>query len=186
MPKTPNVALRYPTLGDAPNVPLDLQRLAEDADAAIADVRADLTAPKLDARQSVQVLAAITPVAATAWGTTYGAALDVTLARPQLVRIDASGWVTATGADCRSRIQWTGAATGNTFDYLNGWGGVMYLALPAGATSAYHSVSLGFDILLPAGTTTFRWEAYKGSTAASPSVNYAQISAQPVALATAF
>ena len=36
MPTTPNHALRYPVLGDAPNVPLDLQRLAEDTDTALA------------------------------------------------------------------------------------------------------------------------------------------------------
>ena len=32
MPSTTNHALRYPILGDAPNVPLDLQRLADDVE----------------------------------------------------------------------------------------------------------------------------------------------------------
>lgn len=43
MPTTPNHALRYPVLGDAPNVPLDLQRLAQDAETALdgLDTRLD-------------------------------------------------------------------------------------------------------------------------------------------------
>lgn len=35
MPTTPNYALRYPALADAPNVPLDLQELATDVDTAV-------------------------------------------------------------------------------------------------------------------------------------------------------
>lgn len=40
MPSTPTHALRYPVLGDAPNVPLDIQRLAEDVERELTEMDA--------------------------------------------------------------------------------------------------------------------------------------------------
>lgn len=57
MPTTPNYAIRYPVLGDAPNVPLDLQRLATDTDTALADVAASVAQVQadLDTRPKIKV-----------------------------------------------------------------------------------------------------------------------------------
>lgn len=44
MPTTTNHLLRYPVLADVPNVPLDLQRLAEDADTALEGIDTRLAA----------------------------------------------------------------------------------------------------------------------------------------------
>jgi len=129
-------------------------------------------------------------VTATGWGSdlpsaptdtsiTLPAAAMCTVTFGGLHRLKTSASATSLGA----RLVWTGAASGNSYDFMGGYAGTTWLYLPA-SVEVYTHVNVAFTMVLPAGTTTFKIEAQRGSAAATTSViAYPYISVSPTAWA---
>jgi hypothetical protein len=106
------------------------------------------------------VISTLQTLTATAWSDLVGSTKSITLPKAAVCTVSWSIWtsVGSAGQYGRTRLAWTGALTGDSYDHA-GYGGVTNNQQTQQMTQ-----TLGFSIALPAGTTTFKAQGYVGNS----------------------
>ena len=180
MPAVTSEGIVYPVVGDN-MAPLAgwFAQVASTTDAAIADVRADLTEAAYPAPLSITG-AAVQAVTATSWADLPNApAITLTLPKACWVNITHGGWIVATAGDTRVSSAVSGATTlDETTLEVGGsgsaWGQVLYVA---GAVTAGGSGTR--FVRLNAGVNTIKLRAYL-TGGGTHQANYTTLQVAPI------
>ena len=180
MPAVTSEGIVYPVVGDN-MAPLAgwFAQVASTTDAAIADVRADLTETVYPAPLSIQG-ATVQAVTSTSWVDLPNApAITLTLAKACWVNITVGAWLVATSGDTRASATVSGATTLDETQLEVGgpssaWGQVLYVA---GAVTAGGS-STRF-VRLNAGVNTIKLRAMRTGSGTCQ-VNYSTLQVAPI------
>lgn len=192
---TPNASPTDPTV-PATAIPLARLRHAASAttipssaiDLLAAGASLDLSpAVTFPAPQRSYVLnsAATVSHTSTTWQA-YGSTVAITVpaGAPVMCSINLRAWLRgAAGSEIRARLAWSGALTGNSSSFLSGGG---FNGMLEQEATTYSQQSLSFDMVLPAGTTTFSVEALRSTGAASPTLAYVGIDIVPIQWASMY